>query len=153
MERSSKQILSKSTAVPRPDQTGHGYPDGQGDSNTDDDGDDSDDAVDNNSNHRCPMCFMEPCVTESQRHLGGSGQEPSDYNPSIRKGIYRRFWSVIDNLGGWQIDLYTTKKREEAHRHNIVYMKREIMPECILTFVRGLYPNPAGQPYMGHKWE
>ena len=29
---------------------------------------------------------------------------------------------------------------------------REIMQDCVLKFVRGLYPNPESQPYMGHKW-
>ncbi|KAK3091300.1 hypothetical protein FSP39_018771 [Pinctada imbricata] len=34
----------------------------------------------------------------------------------------------------------------------IVWTLREVMPDCILTVVRELYPNPPGQLYMGHEW-
>jgi hypothetical protein len=34
----------------------------------------------------------------------------------------------------------------------VVTVAREIMPDCVLSVVRGLYPNPPSQPYMGHKW-
>ena len=29
---------------------------------------------------------------------------------------------------------------------------REIMPECVLKFVRNLYPSPPQYTNMGHKW-
>jgi len=29
---------------------------------------------------------------------------------------------------------------------------KEILPNCILTLVRNLFPNPHGIPYVGHKW-
>jgi hypothetical protein len=32
----------------------------------------------------------------------------------------------------------------------VVTVAREIMPDCVLSVVRGLYPNPPSQPYMGH---
>ena len=34
----------------------------------------------------------------------------------------------------------------------VVYVLREIMPECVLKLVRGLYPNLPDTPYLGHKW-
>lgn len=49
-------------------------------------------------------------------------------------------------------------KREKAKHfnrdeevENIVWAHREIMPECVLSLLRDLYPNPPGRPYMGHK--
>ena len=33
-----------------------------------------------------------------------------------------------------------------------VWTLREIMPLYVVNLVRSLYPNPQGQPYMGHKW-
>lgn len=107
----------------------------------------------NYENDRCPFCFLNPCVAQAHQHVCGEGQAASDNNPPIRKGIYRRFWSIINNLGGWNLQCYTHKKLQEAQLANVVYLKREIMPECVIELVRGLYPNPFGQPYMGHKWE
>ena len=34
----------------------------------------------------------------------------------------------------------------------VVHMLREIMTECVLKLVRGLYPNLPDTPYLGHKW-
>ena len=32
------------------------------------------------------------------------------------------------------------------------HVLREIMPECVLNLVRGLYPNPPDTPILGHRW-
>ena len=34
----------------------------------------------------------------------------------------------------------------------VVHMLREIMTECVLKLMRGLYPNIPDIPYLGHKW-
>lgn len=56
----------------------------------------------------------------------------------------------------WNHPRYQAKKAEHFNRdeevENIVWTQREIMPECVLSLVRDLYPNPPGRPYMGHKW-
>ena len=104
----------------------------------------------------CPFCFLAPCIVTicNNAHWIGPGQNPSEHNPAIRKGIYYRFWSAIANLGGWNLPQYIVKKT--AHGGGdpaIVYHRREIMPDCVLKFTRGRYPNPDGIPYMGHHWE
>ncbi|XP_045213777.1 uncharacterized protein LOC123564336 [Mercenaria mercenaria] len=155
--RKRKKTMCASTAEASISSYGQATDDkDQGEPNHDPDPEDPNndsDPSDGNDDSKCIHCYMSPCVTVSQIHLGGEGQEPSEYNPPIRKSIYKRFWRVIDNLGGWKLLPYQNKKRELAQRQNVVYCKREVMPECVLLFTRGLYPNPDGQPYMGHKWE
>ena len=34
----------------------------------------------------------------------------------------------------------------------VVTIARDIMPDCALCVVRGIYTNPPSQPYMGHIW-
>lgn len=104
---------------------------------------------------QCPYCFVNPCVATSNRNAPwiGNGQPPSNQNPQVRKGIYRRFWKCINNLNGWQLQQYIQKKIRIGGNEGIVYHQREIMPECVLELVRGLYPNPKGVPYLGHMWE
>lgn len=55
----------------------------------------------------------------------------------------------------WNHPRYQAKKAEHFNRdevENIVWTQRETMPECVLSLVRDLYPNPPGRPYMGRKW-
>eukprot|EP00105_Crassostrea_gigas_P044930 XP_019929078.1 PREDICTED: uncharacterized protein LOC109620663 [Crassostrea gigas] len=42
----------------------------------------------------CPYCFLSPCVATTNENSPclGEGQGPSNYNPSVRKGLDRRFW-------------------------------------------------------------
>ena len=68
----------------------------------------------------------------------------------------------MDYRGAWREARYQQKKNNELRREignvDLVWesavgnQQREIMPECILNLVRGLYPNPPGYAYMGHKW-
>ena len=61
----------------------------------------------------------------------------------------------MDLNGGWKYQKYMRKKQKLlGHKHCLGCMGaiREVMPHCILDLVRGIYPNPPGQPYMGHKW-
>lgn len=83
----------------------------------------------------------------------GQGAAPSDTNAGIRKSLYRRFWSVISNTGGWRKKKYEEKKALAMNREGAVITKREIMPQCVLKLCRSKYPNPSGRPYMDHMWE
>ena len=105
--------------------------------------------------NRCPFCFLDPCIVDSCSTALwiGPGQDPSDHNPSIRKGMYKRFWSCISNLGGWLLPQYLRKKQLCGNGDNVVYHKREVMPECVLKFCRSKYPNYPNVPYLGHKWQ
>ena len=102
----------------------------------------------------CPYCFLLPCVTTLPHVFLGPGQQPCDNNSGIHKDKYRKYWMVINNLGGWNIPRYLAKKVQVANGGQwAVIHKREVMPECVLKQVRGLYPNPHGRPYLGHMWE
>jgi hypothetical protein len=93
-------------------------------------------------------------VSNEQARWLRHGQHPSIHNSAIRRAIYRWFWQVIDNLGGWRIQEYVSYKIALAHGdESIVYHQREVMPNCVVKLVRGKYPNPSGVPYMEHKWE
>ena len=63
-------------------------------------------------------------------------------------------------MGGWHDRKYVEKKERlyvldegdgvvQIGGHGGI---RDVMPDCVLNLVRGLYPNPPGQSYMGHKW-
>ena len=66
---------------------------------------------------------------------------------------YRNAWSDERYLHKKQLAL-----QQEVNRQNdeIVWAGRvsvrEIMPDCVLKFVRNLYPNLPQYTYMGHKW-
>lgn len=102
----------------------------------------------------CAFCFLSPCVTSYPHDFLGQGQAACDANSGLRKEQYRRYWKVISNHHGWNHPRYVAKKRQAGHGGGwtVIHM-REIMPECVLKQVRGLYPNPPSRPYMGHKWE
>lgn len=103
----------------------------------------------------CQQCYLSPCITTYHQSWLGHGAEPNARNAPLRKKKYKLFWKVISDRGGWLHPTYLEKKQRLLHRtmdDNIVWTPREIMPECVLNLVRGLYPNPPGQGYMGHKW-
>lgn len=101
----------------------------------------------------CEHCFQTPCVTSHYHQWLGNGQAPCVENSVIRKEKYTKYWKVINNLGGWNDPRYLAKKISAEEGEWAITHRREIMPVCVLTNVRNLYPNPKGQPYMGHKWE
>lgn len=109
-------------------------------------------SVDSECPH-CPHCFLPTCVTEVNKEAVwlGDGREACLENAGTRRNIYFRYWNCLSNLDAWDHPLYIAKKTAGAE--GSVYHKREIMPNCVLKKVRGLYPNPTDCPYMGHKWE
>lgn len=120
-------------------------------------GDGDGDNVDNNQLQEqiCQHCFLSPCVTVCRQSWLGHGAVPHFRNAPLRKKKYKLFWKIISERGGWLHPNYVKKKQELLNRgmdDSIVWTPREIMPECVLNLVRELYPNPPGQPYMGHKW-
>lgn len=52
---------------------------------------------------------------------------------------------------------YIQKKMSALQRDpgykNFVHYHRDIMPNCLLKYARGLFPNPENMQYMGHLWE
>ena len=105
---------------------------------------------------KCAFCYLSPCITDEcnrQSWWSNDSTEPSSQNSRSRKNCYQRFWGMLANYGVWESDEYQRKKRNSLRieTENII-LKREIMPDCVLHMVRTWYPNPKGQPYMGHKW-
>lgn len=100
----------------------------------------------------CLHCFYKPCVTIMWADNVGPGARPSDRNASERKGLYKKFWGMMSNTGGWTKPQYLRKKVALGGRH-VVKHRRDIMPKCVLDLCKGRYPNPEGRDYMDHKWE
>ena len=120
-------------------------------------GDQNSDNNDQVSEHldRCPHCFLSPCVTSYRQSWLGQGAHPHQRNSGLRKKRYKKFWKLMSDFGAWYLTEYQNKKRRVLGRDedsSIVWTDREIMPDCVLDLVRGLYPNLPDQPYMGHKW-
>lgn len=127
-------------------------------------GDDSDDGDESNSESsdsesECRFCFCSPCVTtHRQLWLPNQPAHPRAANSELRRQKYKKFWKIMDTLGAWRNAKYLRKKHRRFGVDDVdtvwagVGSIREIMPQCILDLVRGIYPNPPGQPYMGHKW-
>lgn len=102
----------------------------------------------------CLFCFCLPCVATCKQKWLGSGQPANIRNSAIRKRLYKKYWTMMSTRNAWRHPLYIQKKTRTLSIDNpcTVNIQREIMPECILDLVRGLYPNPNGIPYQGHHW-
>jgi len=103
---------------------------------------------------RCRHCFLSPCITTQKQQWLGKGQSARAGNAAIRRQRYKLFWKLLNDNGAWQIQEYIQKKVLAMNRNNpaVVWTTREIIPDCVLGLVRDLYPNPLGNPYMGHQW-
>ena len=58
------------------------------------------DESDEEEEDACRFCFLSPCCTSYNHDFIGGGQAASNENPAIRKVRYKKYWSVISNLGG-----------------------------------------------------
>jgi hypothetical protein len=101
----------------------------------------------------CPHCFQTICITARPKDWLGQGQAACDDNSALRRVIYNHYWKMIDNLGEWRNPRYLEHKKQVGGGEWVVVHRREIMPLCVLTEVRHMYPNPPSVPYMGHMWE
>lgn len=104
---------------------------------------------------QCPECFYAPCIAVQNADVPflGDGAAASPYNSAIRNGLYRRFWALMDNTGGWDFPQYKAKKiRLGGIGRGILNHRRQVMPGCVTALLRGKYPNPQDMPYQGHHW-
>ena len=142
-DQPTKKRRKEAKSKPKPSGS-HGDGDGDGD----DGGSNCTDAEEG----ACQHCFLKPCITETAATAPflGNGNPPSAANTGIRKKLYKRFWHMIDNLGGWRKNEYlfikTVTHNKPAHH------QRELMPKCVLTKVRSLYPKTESEEYMNHRW-
>lgn len=108
----------------------------------------------------CPHCFCKPCITDVVNKQLWWEDEPHPghaRNKNLRKETYKRFWTMMYHRNVWNHPNYIQKKMSALQRdpryRNVVYHRRDIMPNCVLKCVRGWFPNPENVPYMGHLWE
>ena len=67
--------------------------------------------------------------------------------------IYKRYWKVMNNAGGWYDPRYLTIKVQWANSGEWAIQHRlEVMLVCVLTQLRTLYPNPKEKPYTDNMW-
>lgn len=109
----------------------------------------------------CRECFCVPCVTNYPQRWLGPGQAANprkpEQNSGLRKKIYKKYWKVLKDRYVWMDRRYQNRRarmiKEVRDRgEEPVRVEREIIPDCVLEQVRGLYPNPPDMPYMGHMW-
>ena len=102
------------------------------------------------------FCFCSPRVTNVRQRWLGHGQDAHKRNSGIRKKLYRKFWSMLNTRRAWQQPLNVRKKViaicQDHVDETVVHVLGEIMMECVLKLVRGLYPNLPDPLYLGHKW-
>ena len=167
---SSSERCQQCGAVSGSQGLGQSETDHENDNNADHENDDIDDhenmygyrIEENADDDECPWCLCKPCITntanrqiwwEIESHL------PSVANSRLRKTHYQRFWVMLLHHGAWDKPAYKAKKKTALQNRGIHAWSgpnpkhpRDIMPDCVLTLVRGWLPNLPTQPYMGHKW-
>ena len=76
--------------------------------------------------------------------------------PGSGRNCIKKNWSMLNTHGAWRHPLYVRKKViaicQDHVDETVVHVLGEIMMECVLKLVRGLYPNLPDTPYLGHKW-
>ena len=117
----------------------------------------------NENEDECSMCLCKPCVTSTRFQQAWWPEEahpPHRTNHKCRKPIYKRFWVMLANRGAWRDPRYVDKKQQTliGILPDVAWVgpgihPRDIMPDCVLKLVRTWFPNPSGQPYMGHLWQ
>lgn len=101
---------------------------------------------------KCPNCLSQPCVIDDsnrQAWWSKDSKAPDELNSIHRKECYYKFWTMLYHRGLWCDPEYIARKKAAGGQP---YIKRELMPDCVLHTVRKWYPNPDHIPYMGHKW-
>lgn len=108
----------------------------------------------------CIYCYCRPCITdEVNRQLWWETDTHPKHrrNRNLRKEIYKRFWTMMYHRDVWNHPCYVHKQRraleQDPRFRNLVWHRRDIMPDCVIKCVRGWFPNPDNIPYMGHLWE
>ena len=76
----------------------------------------------------CPYCYQAPCIiSQAPSWLRGSAA-PALTNAAKRYRLYRRFWTLLGQLGVWNHPAYLTSKGQKTTTQD----PREIMPECVV---------------------
>lgn len=62
--------------------------------------------------------------------------------------LHRNAWSDLR-----YVEAKTAALQGDRRFRKYVWHRRDIIPKCVLNIVREWFPNPVGEPYMGHLWE
>lgn len=108
----------------------------------------------------CIYCLCRPCITdERNRQLWWESENspPNSRNSSLRKELYKRFWTMLLHRNAWSdlryVEAKTAALQGDRRFRKYVWHRRDIIPKCVLKIGREWFPNPVGEPYMGHLWE
>ena len=82
----------------------------------------------------CIFCFCSPCETCVRQQWLGHGHDAHKRNSRIRKKLYRKCWHPL------HVHKKETAMCQDHIDGTVVHVLREIIPECVLKLVRGLYP-------------
>jgi len=78
-------------------------------------------------------------------------QLPHERNSFLRKGNYKRFWTLLFHRKVWEDPRYIERKhtalRSDPRRKKYIYHRRDLMPKCVVQLVRTWLPNPQNKPY------
>ena len=117
------------------------------------------------TDQECGFCLCRPCITDQtnrQMWWETESHAADQSNSSLRKPIYKRFWTMLLHRRVWDDPRYKARKQHalQSDPQRLVTAwsgpgvhPRDIMPDCVLKLVRGWFPNPPDRPYMGHKWK
>lgn len=78
---------------------------------------------------------------------------PKSFSNLLGKARYKNIWKKLGDRGLWRNPVHWKRKHEMYKREvggEITFIKREIIPNCVLNLVISLYPNPPGVDYIGH---
>ena len=76
----------------------------------------------------CPTCYQMPCVIiQAPSWLRGSAA-PSLTNEAKRYRLYRRFWTLLGQLGVWNHPTYLAIKLAKTTGNDC----RDVMPDCVI---------------------
>ena len=124
---------------------------------------DKDDPPEIDGPDACPHCHLAPCITAKPPNWLRGSAEANLSNITKRFRLYRRFWTLLGQLGLWNHPQYIEYKQTKTS----VLDCRDVMPDCVLRVsigdlyyyshlqykvwsfqeVRGRFPNPPGVPY------
>ena len=76
---------------------------------------------------RCQHCGQDPCILQTLREIIASLSASNKASNEKRFALYQ---AAAGALG---------------------LVQREVLPACVTTRARELFPNPAGTPYVGYK--
>ena len=85
-------------------------------------------SVSSSSGSICPTCYQMPCVIiQAPSWLRGSAA-PSLTIAAKRYSLYRRFWTLLGQLGVWNHPTYLAIKLAKTTGNDC----RDVMPDCVI---------------------